>query len=460
MSQPFEPNSLDELKDQYDVIVIGSGSAGLTSAIRATELGLKPVIFEKMPNVGGDTKRASSGMNAAATFVQTEHGIEDSVGAFYYETLRGGHGQNDPALLKYFTEHGARAIEWLYKQGVQLDDLTITGGMSVPRAHRPSSTQPIGGYLINGLLSQVQAKRIPLFTNAKVIEILHNDRVSGVQISTPDGPQTVHAKAVIIAAGGFGANKSLIAKYRPDLTKYKTTNQPGNTGDGMLLAEHLGAQLVDMDRIQIHPTVQQDTDHVYLIGETVRGEGAILVDQNGKRFVNEMETRDKVTNAIEKLGGTGAYLIFDAKVRKRAKAIDFYDHVGLVKTGDDLAKLGKLIGVDGEILSQTVAKWNEAVSDRMDINFGRTTGRHILETPPYYAIHIAPAIHYTMGGLKTNDQTQVLKADGQPIPGLYAAGEVVGGLHGDNRIGGNSIAETVVFGLQAAQQVRDYIFEM
>lgn len=460
MSQPFEPNSLDELKDQYDVIVIGSGSAGLTSAIRATELGLKPVIFEKMPSVGGDTKRASSGMNAAATFVQTEHGIEDSVGAFYYETLRGGHGQNDPALLKNFTEHGARAIEWLYKQGVQLDDLTITGGMSVPRAHRPSSTQPIGGYLINGLLSQVQAKQIPLFTNVKVTEILHDDRVSGVQIQTENGSQTVHAKAVIIAAGGFGANKSLIAKYRPDLTKYKTTNQPGNTGDGMLLAEHLGAQLVDMDRIQIHPTVQQDTDHVYLIGETVRGEGAILVDQNGKRFVNEMETRDKVTNAIEKLGGTGAYLIFDAKVRKRAKVIDFYDHVGLVKTGDDLAKLGKLIGVDSDTLSQTVAKWNQAVSDRMDINFGRTTGRHILETAPYYAIHIAPAIHYTMGGLKTNDQTQVLKADGQPIPGLYAAGEVVGGLHGDNRIGGNSIAETVVFGLQAAQQVRDYIFEM
>lgn len=176
MSQRFEPNDLAELKDMYDVIVIGSGGAGLTSAIQASELGLKPVILEKMSTVGGDTKRASSGMNAAETFVQTEHGIEDSVGKFYYETLRGGHGQNDPELLKYFTEHSSRAIEWLYKEGVQLDDLTITGGMSVPRTHRPHTTEPIGAYLVNGLLEQVRAKQIPLFCGAKVTAI--NGQVS------------------------------------------------------------------------------------------------------------------------------------------------------------------------------------------------------------------------------------------------------------------------------------------
>lgn len=460
MSQRFEPNDLAELKDMYDVIVIGSGGAGLTSAIQASELGLKPVILEKMSTVGGDTKRASSGMNAAETFVQTEHGLEDSVGKFYYETLRGGHGQNDPELLKYFTEHSSRAIEWLYKEGVQLDDLTITGGMSVPRTHRPHTTEPIGAYLVNGLLEQVRAKQIPLFCGAKVTAINGQDKVSGVQVQTANGNQAIQSKAVIIATGGFGANKALLAQYRPDLSKYKTTNQPGNTGDGILMAEDIGAQVVDMDQIQVHPTVQQDTDHVYLIGETVRGEGAILVDQDGKRFVNEMETRDKVTNAINKLGGTGAYLIFDQSVRDRAKAIDFYNSVGLVKSGSDLGELAEKSGIDGEMLNQAVDKWNRSVSDRLDMAFGRKTGLHVLDKPPYYSIHISPAVHYTMGGVKTNDQTQVLKSGGEPIQGLYAAGEVVGGLHGSNRIGGNSIAETVIFGLRAAQQVRDYFFDM
>ncbi|MDN6542938.1 MAG: flavocytochrome c [Lentilactobacillus parabuchneri] len=460
MSERFEPTSLDKLEKQYDLVVIGSGSAGLTTAIKAAELGLHPVILEKMPTVGGDTKRASSGMNAAETFVQTEQGIQDSFGQFYYETLRGGHWQNDPDLLKYFTEHGARAIEWLYKEGVQLDDLTISGGMSVPRTHRPRSKEAIGTYLVNGLLKQVQAKQIPLFCNVKVTRILTEDKVTGVQIQTEVDQQIIQSRAVIIATGGFGASKKLISEYRPDLNKYRTTNQPGNTGDGILLAKDIGAKLVDMDRIQVHPTAQQDTDHVYLIGETVRGEGAILVDQNGNRFVNELETRDKVTAAIEKLGGTGAYLIFDAAVRSRAKAIDFYDHVGLVKSADNLISLAQELGVDGETLSRTVDKWNESVSNRLDIAFGRKTGRYLLETPPYAAIHVAPAIHYTMGGVKTNDQAEVLRDDGQPIPGLYAVGEVVGGLHGGNRIGGNSLSETVVFGLRAAQQVRDYIFEM
>lgn len=194
------------------------------------------------------------------------------------------------------------------------------------------------------------------------------------------------------------------------------------------MAEQLGAELVDMDQVQVHPTVQQDTDHVYLIGETVRGEGAILVDKNGNRFVDELTTRDKVTAAINQLDGTGAYLIFDQGIRDRVKAIEFYDHVGLVKSGETLADLAKATGLLGDDLEATVKKWNQAVANHHDDQFGRTTGMaRDIKRAPYFSIHIAPAVHYTMGGVKVTPKTQVVNNDGQIINGLFAAGEVVGG---------------------------------
>jgi len=263
---------------------------------------------------------------------------------------------------------------------------------------------------------------------------------------------------VILATGGFGAGKDLLAQYRSDLLNLRTTNQPGATGDGIKLAQKLGAQLVDMEQVQVHPTVQQDTPHAYLIGEAVRGEGAILVNNDGTRFVNELDTRKNVTQAIDDLGGTGAYLIFDTDIRKRVKAIEFYDHVGLVKTGQTLSELATEIKVGVDNLEETVSKWNQAVKSQQDTEFNRSTGmERDISDGPFYAIHIAPAVHYTMGGLKINDKTQVLNTDNKVINGLFAAGEIAGGLHGNNRIGGNSIAETVVFGRQAGQQVYKYL---
>ena len=238
-------------------------------------------------------------------------------------------------------------------------------------------------------------------------------------------------------------------RYRPDLAHYRTTNQEGATGDGLRLASAVGAQLMQLDLVQVHPTVQQDQAHAYLIGEAVRGEGAILVNQQGNRFVNELATRRIVSNAITKLPEHSAYLIFDQQVRKRVKAVEFYDHIGLVKTGRTVDELADQIGLAD--LQETINEWNRAVENQDDEKFGRTTGMdRALTAGPFYAIHVAPAIHYTMGGIHADAETRVLDANGQAIPGLYAAGEVVGGLHGNNRIGGNSIAETVVFGRQAA----------
>ena len=204
--------------------------------------------------------------------------------------------------------------------------------------------------------------------------------------------------------------------------------------------------------VQIHPTVQQDNPHTYLIGETVRGEGAILVNNAGKRFVNELDTRKKVSNAIIAQPTGHAYLILDQKVFQRVKALGFYQSVRLVEQADTLAELASQINLDQQHLRETVTEWNAAVKKQNDAQFGRHTGMRTLDTAPFYAIHVAPAVHYTMGGIHIDKETHVLDENGNVIPGLFAAGEVAGGLHGNNRVGGNSIAETIVFGRQAGIQ--------
>lgn len=216
--------------------------------------------------------------------------------------------------------------------------------------------------------------------------------------------------------------------------------------------------MLQMEMIQIHPTVQQDTPHTYLIGEAVRGEGAILVDQQGVRFTNELGTRKIVSEQITALPEQAAYLIFDYGVKERVKAIDFYASKGLVVSAATPSELAKKLQLDPTVLADTLLQWNTAVETKKDVKFGRTTGmQRKLEKAPYYAIHVAPAIHYTMGGLHINEKAQVLDQAGNIIAGLFAAGEVTGGLHGNNRIGGNSIAETVVFGRQAGQQAAVYL---
>ena len=455
----FQPTSVGKLENDYDVVIIGSGGTGLSAAIQANELGMKVAVLEKEEELGGNTNRASSGMNAAETNVQLHHGVIDNVADFYHETYKDGGRLNDKDMLGYFVYHTAPAIDWLADHDIKLDDITITGGMSKKRTHRPASMAPIGGFLVKSLLKVVAQEDIPVFNKTKVTELRRADdgRVNGVKVDADGITKIINAKAVILATGGFGASKKYIKRFRPDLESYKTTNQPGATGDGLKLAENVGAELMQMNLVQVHPTVQQDNPHVYLIGEAVRGEGAILVNAEGKRFVNELNTRKIVSNAITALPEHSAYLILDQGIRDHVKAIEFYDKVGLVVHGETIEDLAKKINVDPSNLKQTVATWNQAVENHGDAEFGRTTGMDRgITNPGFFAIHIAPAIHYTMGGIHITPKTQVLDGNGDIIKGLFAAGEVAGGLHGNNRVGGNSIAETIVFGRQAGQQVALY----
>lgn len=444
----------------YDIVVVGSGGAGLAAAIRAHDLGANVVIVEKMSVIGGNTNKASAGMNAAETKFQKLKGIVDSKELFYKETLIGGKNKNNPELLRYFVENAPEAIDWLDDNGIELSGITTTGGMSVDRTHRPESGAAVGGFLISGLVKNINKRGIEVLLDTNVTEIItENNKVMGIKAVDDDGTiQTIKAKAVIIATGGFSANREMVEKYRPDLKGFVTTNHKGATGSGIMILEKLGAGTVDMKEIQIHPTVEQTTS--YLISESIRGGGAILVSQNGERFVNELDTRDKVSAEIINLPQHYAYILFDQKVRDENKSVEEYISHDLVIQASSINELAQKLSINVDSLTKTIERYNQFVSNQHDDDFGRTTGmRHPINTAPFYAIKIAPGVHHTMGGVTINTQTQVLDVEHHVIKGVFAAGEVVGGVHGANRIGGNAVADIIIFGMQAGKIATDYIHQ-
>lgn len=437
----------------YDVVVVGSGGAGLAAAIQAHDEGASVLIVEKMPTIGGNTIKASAGMNAAETRFQRVKGIQDSKELFFAETLKGGGNKNNPELLRRFVENAPEAIEWLARRGIMLNDITTTGGMSIDRTHRPRDGSAVGGYLISGLVRNVTKRGIDVMLDTSVEEILFTEgEVRGVRLLT-DEQETlnVQAKSVIVATGGFSANSAMVVKYRPDLEGFVTTNHKGATGGGIALLERLGAGTVDMGEIQIHPTVEQKTS--YLVSESIRGGGAILVSQQGKRFYNEMSTRDKVSAAIIALPEHYAYIVFDEHVRAKNKAADEYIAKGLVTSASSPRELADKLGIDYHAFLATLERYNGFVEKQHDEDFGRTTAlRAPINEGPFHAIQIAPGVHHTMGGVTINTETEVLNTAHQVIPGAYAAGEVVGGIHGGNRIGGNAVADIIIFGSLAGHQ--------
>lgn len=450
-------NQTIELDHYYDVIIVGAGAAGMAAAIQAKDEGASPVIFEKMPAVRGNTIKSSAGMNASGSKFQFEQGIEDSNELFYEETFKGGNRTNDPDLLKFFVEHSSEAIDWLDSLGISLSNLTTTGGMSRKRTHRPSNGSAIGGYLVKGLLANIEDRKIPVIVNAEVREIMTDgDSVCGIEVSINNGElKTVRSKAVLITTGGFGFNRAMINDLVSGFEDYITTNHQGSMGEGIKLIQKIGGAVRDLEQIQIHPTVHQESG--FLMTEAIRGEGAILISPNGERFINELERRDVVSKAIMAIPSQYAYLLFDDTLKKRVPAVGFYQSKQMVHMGETLNDLAERINVKTEVLEETVKKWNTCVTSFEDVTFGRHTGmEHAFSSAPFYAIKVAPGIHHTMGGVIINKKAEVQTDEGCSIKGLYAAGETVGGLHGENRIGGNAIAETIVYGRQAGSQAAHY----
>ena len=431
---------------QVDVVVIGAGGAGMTAAIKAAQAGKNVLLLEKMPYAGGNTTKATGGMNAAETHYQAEQGIEDSVEQFVEDTMKGGHNINDRSLVTVMAELSARAIDWLDEIGAPLPKVSFSGGATNKRIHSPEDGSGVGAYLVTSFLKTLDELEIPVLYNTKATSLMTLDgTVVGVMAESDAAVYTIHAKAVVLATGGFGNNEDLIVHFRPDLLGTVTTSAPGVTGDGILMAEAVGADLVDIDQIQLHPTVEQSTS--MLITEGVRGDGAILVNQEGKRFINELLTRDVVSAGELAQPGSYAYIIFDQHLRDGLKAVEKYVSTGIVVQGDTIEELAEQLDIDPAVLADTLETWNRYVADQNDPDFGRTTGMEAdLSQAPYYAIKIAPGIHHTMGGVHIDTDARVIDVNGDPIPGLYAAGEVTGGVHGGNRIGGNAVADIVVFG--------------
>ena len=446
-----------------DIVVIGAGGAGLSAAVSAaeTDAGLKIIVLEKQGIIGGNTNYSTGGINAAETDIQKSLGIEDSKKLFYDDTMKGGKYENIPSLVENLVEHAPVTISWLTGLGADLSDVGLMGGSSVKRTHRPKGGTAIGPHLMKILKAATSNKNIEIRTSNKVTGLLSavDGSVTGVKVQNANGSTyTLKAKAVIIATGGFGANLEMVTSLQPSLKGFATLNHPGATGDAFGWMKAIGGATIQMANIQIHPTAEA-TNHI-LITEAVRGNGAILVNHESKRFCNEMDTRDVVSAAILKQTRGEAFLIFDQGVRKSLASIETYANQHLLKEGNTLAELAEAIGIPAADIEATLKRYNAQQKAGVDEDFGRsaTEMTAALETAPYYAVCVTPAIHHTMGGLSVNTNTQVLRTDGTPIPGLYAAGEVTGGLHGANRLGGNGVADIVVngrlAGIAAAQKVK------
>ena len=452
---------------QADVVVIGGGGAGLASAISSMQAGAKKVIvLEKLGYVGGSTNVSEGALNAVDDQRQKAQGIKDSYETFYETTMHGGHDKGDPTLVRFLTSHSMDAVNWLESLGVKFNDhIGAATGSLGQRSHYPAT--PYGNTYIRTFEKVIADSngKIQVLLDTPAVKLIQNKsgRVVGVVGNNFGSKVTVMAKdGVIIATGGFGANVAYRQKVNTGVWKnIKLDNSIGCTniqkaaqGQGLFLAQKVGAKLIGLSDIQIHPCGTPGTG----LMENIRtsGRNRIFVNSDGNRFVNEGAARDVLANAIFQQKGRTYWIVVN---KLRYPTPDFKDRMGAsirnmealgaVVEAPTLDELAKKTGMNAENLKKAIADYNAVVSgkakDKLGFVANNKDDKQMTEGP-WYACRKVPTVHHTMGGIKINVKSQVINTKGKVIPGLYAVGEVTGGIHGSNRLGGNAIADIMTFG--------------
>lgn len=447
-----------ELPASADVVVVGGGGAGFAAAITAANAGKSVVLLEKMGVFGGDTALSGGEMAAPGNWIQVQEGIADSPDALAKDMLEGGDNAGDPALVQIIAEGALDSSQWLtFEGGISWKhDLMQFGGHNTKRSIIPITHS--GSEMTTKLTKRAgEIDTLTLAKNSPAVELVKSgDAITGVKVkNTVTGKEsTIACKAVVLASGGFGSNIDMRVKYNPAMDdSILSTDSVGATGDGITMGEAAGANLIDMQYIQTYPTCDTQTGALLYVGNMRLENRAICINKEGDRFVEEMERRDVISNAIkEQTDGIG-YMIFNQDgldhtdiATVNAAEMDGLFGRGQLAKGETIAEACEPFGIDAAELQKTVEKWNGYCKDGADPDFNYRAALNPIEGGPYYILAYKPSVHYTMGGLHINTDAQVLDSDGAPIPGLFAAGEQAGHKMGTNRLGSCSITDVFVFG--------------
>lgn len=442
----------------YDVVVVGAGGAGFSAAIEAKNAGANVVLLEKMPAVGGNSLISGAEMNAAKNWVQPKLGINDDSPELHAEdTYKGGDMKGDMKVINVMTHNALDAALWCRDYlGVRFEDdnLFFFGGHSRKRALIPV------GHTGTEFITKFQAKAdelgIPVITNMKMTDLIldKDGRVSGVKATMNGAEYTFNAKGgVVLATGGFGANKEMVKKYNPKIDeRFMTTDAPGTTGEALYIAEKAGAELVNMGYIQTYPICDPISGVIELIADS-RFDGAIMLNQEGKRFVEELDRRDVLSEAILNQTGGYCWVLWNDNIGKISNTVgthtteyDAFTKQGIMATCDDLKCIADFTKIPYDQLKKTVDRVTSMAGKGNDKDFHHRGGLMDMSQGKYYVIKAVPSTHHTMGGIRINEKAQALTKEGKVIPGLWAAGEVTGVTHGTNRLGGNAYTDIIVFG--------------
>ena len=465
-----------------DAIVIGSGLAGLSATLNLLDRGGKVIVVEKEHRLGGNSNKASSGINACCP----TNGTHDFIEAFRNDTTRSAGDSARLPLINTLVENSGGAVEWLKDRvGVDLSLVAQLGGHVFKRTHRPKNGM-VGAEIIYGVQKAIKeyekSGMVEIMVDTSVQKLIQDEdgRVIGVEVkhlkeddNDNTSPTRLMAPNVVLATGGFASDRrgsSYLAKYRPELLGFPATAGDFSTGDGVTLATALGAGIVDMEKVQIHPTGWVDpkdpsNPSKILAGELMRGVGGILINSEGERFCDELGTRAYVTDKMlshdpfyakskkwEESNDnlpTFSLVISSSAAEDGKKHVDHYTHKGLLTRLDGVSALATWMAVDEEQVRSTLQQYQQDAEAGAD-SWGKTSFRGVpqkdLDKEVFYAGTVTPVLHYCMGGITINNEGSVLDQNGTAIPGLHAAGEVSGGVHGNNRLGGNSLLECTVYG--------------